>query len=228
MFSGIIERLGTVRDIAVTSAGRTLTLDTGMSDLALGESVAVNGACLTVAGFSDGAVFHVSSETEARTALPRLSAGALVNLERALTPASRLSGHIVQGHVDGTGQLIRVVPEGESFRLAVRVPAALRRYIVEKGSIALDGISLTVNAIGPVEAPVSEPFDESTESFPIHLMIIPHTWTHTALRALKPGDPLNIEVDVLAKYVETLLAYPASGLAPQRRPDHKPEQRAES
>lgn len=211
MFSGIIERLGTVRDIAVTPAGRTLTLDTGMPDLTLGESVAVNGVCLTVARLDEAhqraASFQVSPETEARTALPRLAVGHRVNLERALTLATRLSGHIVQGHVDGTGELASVVPEGDSFGLAIRVPATLRRYVVEKGSIALDGISLTVNAIGPVDA----------DSFSIHLMIIPHTWTHTALRELKPGDPLNIEVDVLAKYVETLLGYPASG--PASAPD---------
>lgn len=203
MFSGIVERLGTVSDVTASPAGRTLTIHTGMPDLTLGESVAVNGVCLTVARLKDGgASFHVSPETEARTALPRLAAGADVNLERALTPASRLSGHIVQGHVDAVGQLLSISPQGESFRLAVSVPGALRRYVVEKGSIALDGISLTVNAIGPIQ-----------ESFPIHIMIIPHTWTHTALRALKPGDPLNIEVDVLAKYVETLLAFPAVGPA---------------
>jgi riboflavin synthase len=188
MFSGIIEKLGTVRHVAATPTERTLTIDTGLPDLALGESVAVNGVCLTVsrcapAGEVD---FHVSAEK-----------GARVNLERALTPASRLSGHIVQGHVDGVGHLRSVTPDGESFRLVVSVPRALRRYVVEKGSIALDGISLTVNAIGAVE-----------DSFPIHLMIIPHTWNHTVLSGLSPGDPLNIEVDVLAKYVETLLAHP--------------------
>jgi riboflavin synthase len=201
MFSGIIERLGTVRHVVPTPSERVLTVDTGIPDLTHGESVAVNGVCLTVTRFTtEGeADFHVSGETQARTALPRLTKGARVNLERAITPASRLSGHIVQGHVDGVGQLISVEPDGQSFRLAVAVPAALRRYVVEKGSIALDGISLTVNAIGPVG-----------KTFPIHLMIIPHTWTHTGLSGLAAGDPLNIEVDVLAKYVETLLAYPAS------------------
>jgi riboflavin synthase len=198
MFSGIIERLGTVRHIAATQTERVLTIDTGIPDLTLGESVAVNGVCLTVTRFTaEGeADFHVSGETQARTALPRLRQGARVNLERAITPATRLSGHIVQGHVDGVGQLVSTAPDGESVRLVVAVPAALRRYVVEKGSIALDGISLTVNAIDPVQ-----------ESFPIHLMIIPHTWTHTGLGGLSPGDPLNIEVDVLAKYVETLLAH---------------------
>jgi riboflavin synthase len=198
MFSGIIERLGTVRHVAATSSERTLTINTGIPDLTLGESVAVNGVCLTVTRFTpEGeADFHISGETQARTALPRLTQGTRVNLERAITPASRLSGHIVQGHVDGVGHLLSVEPDGQSFRLTVAVPGSLRRYVVEKGSIALDGISLTVNAIGPVE-----------ETFPIHLMIIPHTWTHTGLSGLVVGDPLNIEADVLAKYVETLLVH---------------------
>jgi riboflavin synthase len=201
MFSGIIERLGTVRDVVRTPSEQTLTLDTGIPDLTLGESVAVNGVCLTVTHRTpEGeAQFHVSPETLARTALSRLRQGAQVNLERAITPASRLSGHIVQGHVDGVGQLTSIEQVGECFRLVVMVPTNLRRYVVEKGSIALDGISLTVNAVGAVG-----------ESFPIHLMIIPHTWTHTGLGSLVAGDPLNIEVDVLAKYVETLLAYPPS------------------
>jgi riboflavin synthase len=199
MFSGIIERLGTVRHIAPTNSERVLTIGTGIPDLSLGESVAVNGVCLTVTRFTpEGeADFHVSGETQDRTALPRLTEGARVNLERASTPSSRLSGHIVQGHVDGVGRLVSVEPDGQSFHLTVSVPETLRRYVVEKGSIALDGISLTVNAIGPVE----------DGAFPIHLMIIPHTWTHTGLSGLKAGDPLNIEVDVLAKYVETLLAH---------------------
>lgn len=198
MFSGIIERLGTVRHLAATPTERFLTLDTGLPDLTLGESVAVNGVCLTVTRCTPQgeADFHVSGETLARTALSRLAEGSRVNLERAITPATRLSGHIVQGHVDAVGHLLHIEPSGQSFHLQVAVPAALRRYVVEKGSIALDGISLTVNALGPLE-----------ETFPIHLMIIPHTWTHTTLGHLPLGAPLNIEVDVLAKYVETLLTH---------------------
>lgn len=199
MFSGIIETLGTIRAVERRAPDLRLTVATGLEGLERGESIAVNGVCLTVATHDDAgeALFHLSGETLSRTALGRLTEGARVNLERACTPATRLSGHIVQGHVDGVARLDAVEPVGESRRLTVLIPAALRPYVVEKGSIALDGISLTVNGIGPVAG----------ESFPVSLTIIPHTWTHTALSALSPGDPLNVEVDVLAKYVETLLAH---------------------
>lgn len=203
MFSGIIETLGIVRGLALRERDMTLTVSTGMTNLALGESIAVNGVCLTVVEdggarlAADGpATFHVSAETLARTALGRLKEGDRVNLERACTPATRLSGHIVQGHVDGIGHLASVEEIGESKHLTIRLPSALRPYVVEKGSIALDGISLTVNALGDVRE----------DTFPIHLMIIPHTWAHTALGELAMHDPLNVEVDVLAKYVESLLA----------------------
>lgn len=202
MFSGIIERLGTVRARAMTPNDMTVTIATNLSDLALGESIAVNGACLTVAAFGpDGtatvgdATFHVSRETLDRTALGRLAEGRRVNLERATTPSTRLSGHIVQGHVDGIGHLHAVERVGASRHLTVMLPRRLRKYVVEKGSIALDGVSLTVNALG----------ETAGETFPIHLMLIPHSWEHTVFHDTPVGAPVNVEVDVLAKYVESLL-----------------------
>lgn len=197
MFSGIIERLGTVRALAIHPNDMTVVVATSLSDLALGESIAVNGVCLTVATFTPGgdATFHVSRETLDRTALSRLAEGRPVNLERASTPSTRLSGHIVQGHVDGIGSLHSVERVGESRHLTVMLPRLLRKYVVEKGSIALDGVSLTVNALGETKG----------ETFPIHLMIIPHTWEHTVFHDAAAGTPLNVEVDVLAKYVESLL-----------------------
>ena len=136
-------------------------------------------------------------ETLDRTALGRLEEGAGVNLGRAVTPATRLSGHIVQGHVDGVAVFRTVEPVGEARKLVFGIPAALRRYLVEKGSITLDGISLTLNAVGEPEDGV----------FTAEVMIIPHTWTHTTLGSLSPGEPVNVEVDVIAKYVESVCQY---------------------
>jgi riboflavin synthase len=199
MFSGIIENLGTVTAARRGDRSLHIAVATGIGDLSLGESIAVNGVCLTVTDHdaSGRASFFISTETLDRTSLGRLAEGSLVNLERAVTPATRLSGHIVQGHVDGTARLLSVEAAGESRRIVFAIPAGLRRYLVEKGSITLDGISLTLNEIGSVGA----------EDVPVALMIIPHTWTHTALGTLSPGDEVNVEVDVIAKYVETLCQY---------------------
>ncbi len=196
MFSGIIDRIGTVEDIANTAGSLTCTLATGYNDLVLGESVAVNGVCLTVAALGEKATatFFASSETLARTNLGRLAFGTLVNLERAVSLNTRLSGHMVQGHVDALGKLTSMAVEDGAWRLAVEIPQHLARYCVEKGSIALDGISLTINSIDDVTGGPSR----------IGLMIIPHTFANTNLNAAKPGDVLNIEVDVMAKYVERL------------------------
>jgi len=204
MFSGIIETLGTVTSTEQRDQALGLRIATTFPDLTLGESVAVNGVCLTVAEFdtTGSAWFYVSSETLDRTALGRIRQNHRVNLERASTPATKLSGHIVQGHVDAIAHLARIEPVGESHRITFRVPNTLRGYMVEKGSVALDGISLTLNA-------VSEP---TPDGFEIDLMIIPHTWEHTTLGTLKPNDPVNIEVDVIAKYVESLIRY--KGLQP--------------
>lgn len=204
MFSGIIEHQGQVSAARRLDRDLDITVQTGITDLALGESIAVNGVCLTVTSFDakGTATFFISSETLDRTALGRIDAGHTVNLERAVTPATRLSGHIVQGHVDGTGRLLAVREEGEARHITFAIPARLRRYLVEKGSITIDGISLTLNAVG---APGEEGCN--ADEFRIALMIIPHTWEHTTLGGLKPGDAVNIEVDVIAKYVESVCQY---------------------
>ncbi len=196
MFSGIIESLGRVQAVSPGDGTVRLDLQTGFPDLSLGESVAVNGVCLTVTAFdaSGAASMFVSPETLSVTALGRLGEGHAVNLERAVTPSTRLSGHMVQGHVDGVGHLQRVEPSGEAYALRFLLPARLRRYCVPKGSITLDGISLTLNRL-------EEPEDGR---FGASVTIIPHTWTHTTLGTLSVGDPVNVEIDVIAKYVEQL------------------------
>ena len=211
MFSGIIESLGQVRAIAPDRGSDgvktvRIVLDTGLAGLVLGESVAVNGICLTVTQSDEAgtAAFFASPETLDRTTLGTLREGSRVNLERAVTPSTRLSGHIVQGHVDGTATLVSATARGEAdqraWALVLDLPDALRRYCVEKGSITLDGISLTVNAILP---------SASADHFSIALMIIPHTWDHTNLGTMVPGDVLNVEVDIIAKYVEQLCQRPS-------------------
>lgn len=196
MFSGIIERLGRVISASRSEGNLTLALATGFPDLTLGESVAVNGTCLTVVTFdTEGlATFFVSRESLDRTNLGSLAAGDPVNLERAVALQTRLSGHLVQGHVDGLARLDEVVPDAEAHRIALTLPASLARYAVEKGSIALDGISLTLNAVE----------DRPDGSALIRLTIIPHTWTATNLHARRPGDLVNVESDIVAKYVERL------------------------
>lgn len=196
MFSGIIERLVPITSAAHQGRTRVLVVQTGWDDLALGESVAVNGVCLTVTDLAEAgaATFFVSPETTARSSLGRVAVGDSVNLERSVRLETRLSGHLVQGHVDGMAQLVAVTPEEGAFRLELALPARLARYCVEKGSIALDGISLTLNSVSPAA-------DGSTI---IGLTIIPHTWEHTNLHAARPGAEINVEVDVIAKYVERL------------------------
>lgn len=195
MFSGIIERLAPVGAAEHREGSLVLVLETGWNDLELGESIAVNGVCLTVTEFArkGRATFFVSAETLSRTNLGRLASGARVNLERSVRLESRLSGHLVQGHVDGKARLNSISPEGSAYRLELTLPAELARYCVEKGSIALDGISLTINSLAAVEAETR-----------IGITIIPHTWEHTNLNTARPGDDINVEVDVMAKYVERL------------------------
>jgi len=196
MFSGIIEKLARVRSAAPKDKTLVLELETGFGDLELGESIAINGVCLTVTAFTpEGAAsFFVSPETIQRSNLGRLAAGGVVNLERSVRLETRLSGHLVQGHVDGIGVLAAIVSDTGSYRLEFELPDALARYCVEKGSIALDGISLTLNGVTPVTPGKSR----------IAVTIIPHTWEHTNLHAAQIGDPINVEVDVMAKYVERL------------------------
>jgi riboflavin synthase len=196
MFSGIIEKLGHVKSAKFHAGALALQLETGFTDLALGESVATNGVCLTVTAM-DGkgsAEFFASAETLARTNLGHLREGGKVNLERAVSLNTRLSGHMVQGHVDGLATLESIHHEDGAWKLAVAIPASLSRYCVEKGSITLNGISLTINSMQ----------DEPDGALTIGLTIIPHTWEHTNLHTAKPGDAINVEVDVMAKYVERL------------------------
>ena len=188
MFTGLIEATGTVRTLTPVEGGQRLTIDTSLgADLALGDSVATNGVCLTVvASDADSWCADVSPETLRVTALGTLQPGAPVNLERPLAVGSRLGGHFVQGHVDGTGRIEAVIPEGEFHRVRISFPPALAPYFIEKGSVAVDGISLTVASLGDAT------FD---------VQIIPHTWTATTLRAARPGALVNLECDMVGKYV---------------------------
>lgn len=190
MFTGIIEELGTVE-----AAGARLTIRCAevLEDLIEGASISVNGVCLTAVAITNGSFSaDLAPETLRRSNLGDLRPGAGVNLERPVTPTTRLSGHIVQGHVDGTGELLALDALGdENWWLRVRVPAELQRYLVFKGSIAIDGISLTIAALERDELAVA---------------IIPHTYRNTTLAGYAPGARLNLECDVLAKHVEKLLA----------------------
>jgi riboflavin synthase len=194
MFTGIIEELGIVRSFDPRPAGARLVIEcrTVLPDAHLGSSIAVNGVCLTALDLTpDSFAADLAPETLARTNLGDLAAGGRVNLERPVTPATRLSGHIVQGHVDAPGELIALDALGDgNWWLTLRVPPALDRYIVHKGSLAIDGISLTVASI---------------EERVVGVTIIPHTYANTTLGQAKPGARLNIEVDVLAKHLEKLI-----------------------
>lgn len=195
MFTGIVEELGEVEACAPHGKGARLRVRCGtvLSDLAIGASIAVNGVCVTAVAVNEhGFEADLAPETIARSNLGELRAGSRVNLERPVTPVTRLSGHIVQGHVDATGEVVSLEALGEgNWWLKVRVPPALDRYLVEKGSITLDGISLTIAAI-----------DGSV----VGVTVIPHTFANTTLGQVKAGARLNIEADVLAKHVEKLLA----------------------
>lgn len=189
MFTGIIEELGTVTEAGSRLRVRCATL---REDLTTGASIAVNGVCLTAVDLSDDSfAADLAPETLRRSNLGDLVAGSRVNLERPVTPSTRLSGHIVQGHVDGTGSLESLEELGAgNYWLKVRIPRELDRYLVEKGSIAIDGISLTIAAI-----------DDGV----VGVTIIPHTFQSTSLGSARPGSRLNIEVDVIAKHVEKLM-----------------------
>ncbi len=190
MFSGIIETTGTITKIDPIAAGVRLWLRTNLppQEISLGESICTNGACLTVTAIeADRLSFDVSAESLRRTTLGELQVGNSVNLERSLRLEDRLSGHLVWGHVDGVGHVTSIQPEGDSFLYTFAIPAELSRYLVEKGSVAVDGISLTV-------------FDCQTTAFTC--AIIPHTHTVTTLHQRKPGDRVNIEGDMQGKYIE--------------------------
>lgn len=185
MFTGIVEELGSLDSF---ENGRLrIAASRVIDDAGIGDSIAVNGCCLTVVAFGDGWwEADVSDETISRTSLSSLHPGDGINLERAVKVSDRLGGHLVQGHVDAVGEIVDPVPD-----LRVRVPAALTRYLVEKGSVTVDGVSLTV-------------VDALDDTFTV--AIIPHTAEVTTLGAKQPGDLVNIEVDVMAKYVERLMS----------------------
>ena len=194
MFTGLVEASGTIAESADKASSRRLTIatDLDLNDAKIGESIAVNGCCLTVVSFDDaGFAVDVAKESLEVTTLGGLEVGATVNLERALRVGQTMGGHWVQGHVDGIGTLQSREPasEGELWRIAY--PQPLGRYIAPKGSITVDGVSLTVNAVTP-------------QAFEIFL--IPHTLQVTTLAERQEGEPLNLEVDILAKYIETLQA----------------------
>jgi riboflavin synthase len=194
MFTGIIQSVGSIRAIEQRDGDRRITIETG--DLALdraelGDSIAVNGVCLTAVEFDSGAfVADVSRETLAVTTLEKLVTGARVNLEPALTLGTPLGGHLVSGHVDGVGAMVSREPEARSTRMVFRLPDDLARYVAKKGSICIDGTSLTVNDVQGSEFGVN---------------IVPHTLEHTIMGGYEPGTAVNLEVDLIARYLEKLM-----------------------
>jgi riboflavin synthase len=192
MFTGLIEDTGRVASFHRRGEAGVLVVETSLptAELAIGDSVAVNGACLTVTARSDRTLtFDVSPESISRTSIGKLCSGSRVNLERALRIGDRLGGHIVSGHIDCGGQLIRSENRSGNYQLQFTLPPEHARYLVEKGSVTIDGISLTVNAV-------------SHDGFSVN--IIPHTYSSTTLGQLRVGDKVNIETDIIGKYVERL------------------------
>lgn len=202
MFTGLIEDVGEVVALAPMAGGSRLVLRTTLArDVTLGESVAVNGTCLTVTGHDDATfAADLGPETMRVTALGALQPGARVNLERSMRADGRFGGHFVQGHVDGVGRLVAVRDDGEAHWLTIAYPPGLAACFVQKGSIAVNGISLTIADLRDGE---------------LDIMIIPFTWAHTALASARPGDPVNLEADVIGKYVMRAIDVRGSGAAGQ-------------
>ena len=194
MFTGIIEALGRIKNIEPVAGDMRLHVDVCALDMAnvkRGDSIAVNGVCLTAIEFdAKRFVADVSNETIKLTSLKDLAAGSEVNLEKALLPTTRLGGHLVSGHVDGLGEVLSIKEESRSIQLMIRAPDELKHYIAMKGSICIDGVSLTVNKI-------------SNTDFEIN--IVPHTQQQTIIKNYKPGAKVNLEVDLIARYLERLL-----------------------
>ncbi len=198
MFTGIIEELGTVASIELRDDGARIRVASELvtSDTNEGDSIAVNGVCLTALDVSpEGFSADLSQETLDRSTLGTLAEGSRVNLERAVTPSTRLGGHIVQGHVDGRGTFISAEKNGDFYTVKIGYPEELARYLVLKGSVAVEGISLTIASLG------DDHFD---------IAVIPKTWQMTNLSTLKPGDAVNLEADVIAKYVERMTSFMGS------------------
>jgi riboflavin synthase len=196
MFTGIVEAMGTVTTVNETAAGRRMLITEPdlLTDMAVGDSVAVNGVCLTAVEVADGSVaVDVVQESLDRSNLGGLAVGERVDLERPMPADGRFDGHIVQGHVDGVGVVHSIESEGDANRMRIGLPDDLARYVVEKGSVTVDGVSLTVTAVG------TEP------SMWFEIVLIPHTLEVTVLGLRSVGDTVNLEMDVLAKYVERLM-----------------------
>ncbi len=199
MFTGIIEELGRIREVEKRGEDARIIIEarTVTADSAEGDSISVNGVCLTALEVQpDSFAADVSKETLLRSTLGSLRAGSAVNLERAVTPATRLGGHIVQGHVDARGKFLGFESHGESWTFRIAYPKEIARYLVFKGSVAVEGISLTIANLT----------DEYFE-----IAVIPKTWEATNFSQLKPGDEVNLEVDVIAKYVERILSVRNAG-----------------
>ncbi|MCV0413695.1 MAG: riboflavin synthase [Brevundimonas sp.] len=189
MFTGIVTDIGRVRDVTQTERDRRYEIETAWdtAGIDLGASISHAGCCLTVVEKGPGwFAVEVSNETLSKTTLGAWKAGDGVNLERAAKLGDEMGGHVVSGHVDGLGRIVSITPEGGSRRIEVEAPAPLHRYIAAKGSITVDGVSLTVNAV---------------QDRVFSLNIIPHTWEATTLGRLNPGDPVNLEIDMLARYL---------------------------
>jgi riboflavin synthase len=194
MFTGIIEAIGTIQSITPKGGDVRVYVKTGkldLGDVKLGDSIAVNGVCLTAVELpGDGFWADVSRETLARTGFVDLKTGSRVNLEKALTPTSRLGGHLVSGHVDGVGEIISREDNARAVQFRIRAPRELAKYIALKGSITVDGTSLTVNGVNGAD---------------FELTIVPHTLVETIMADYRPGRRVNLEVDLLARYLERLL-----------------------
>jgi riboflavin synthase len=202
MFTGIVAELGEVAGIERRGDAARLTIRGSTGDVSAGESIAVNGVCLTVTGILDGTfTADVMGETLDRSSLGALTPGAPVNLERSVRLADRLGGHLVQGHVDATGVIVSRSPAEHWDQVRISLPAGISRYVVHKGSIAVDGISLTVSALGPQ---ADEPTGQGGDTW-FEVCLIPETLKRTTMGTRQPGDIVNLEVDVIAKYTERLL-----------------------
>jgi riboflavin synthase len=208
MFTGLVETIGVLRRRGGGAVAARALIEASLGPLSLGESISVSGACLTVDRIASGGFeCDMSTETLARTTLGALSPGARVHLERATPLGGRMGGHMVLGHVDGIGRVIERKPEGAAVRLSVRAPAEIARFLAAKGSIAIDGVSLTLNEVG---APLGG-------TLVFQVMLVPHTLSRTLFGELLPGSAVNLEVDVLARYVarqlevSVLAGAPSSG-----------------
>lgn len=193
MFAGIVQAVGSIERVEPLQQGVRLTIDAGalgLADTAIGDSIAVSGACLTAVSIS-GSRFAADVSRETLACTTGLAAPGFVNLEKSLRLDARIGGHLVTGHVDGVGDVVALEPAGESVRLVLRAPQALARYIARKGSVTIDGVSLTVNRVDDVQFEVN---------------LIPHTLSVTTLGRLAPGARVNLEVDLLARYVERILS----------------------